>query len=85
MKKPDKPKIEVIRAPDKEPIPVEILEQAIVDIAAGMRRINASRLKREALVLLLHDASKVGRTQVRAVIECLDQIELRFLKPKRVA
>jgi len=78
-------KIKVVPAPDAEPIAVEILEQAIVDIANGMKKIRASRLKREALILLIHDASKVGKPHVRMVLECLDQLEARFLKPKAVA
>lgn len=64
------------------PVPVEILERAIVDLAAGMKRMTASRLKQEALVALLHDHSKVGKPQIRCVLNCLTELERIFLKPK---
>ena len=66
---------------DAPPTP-EVLAQSIVDIAAGMKKLNASRLKSDAVVLLVHHASGVGRPAVRAVLDALTTLEQRYLKPK---
>lgn len=61
--------------------PVEEVAQAIVDIAAGMKKMSASRLKREAIVLLLHDASKVGKPDIRSILTHLENLDKTWLKP----
>lgn len=84
MKKPT-PTVKLIVKEGDEPQPVEIIEQAIMDLAAGMKRLNASRLRREAIVLLLHDASKVGKPDIRAILDSMDRLEDIFLKPRKAA
>lgn len=77
-------RVVVKQTPDKE-VPVEIIASAIVDIGAAMRKLNASRLSREALVILISHASKVGQRDVRTVLDNLDQLESHWLKPKKKA
>lgn len=68
---------------DKEnPIAFEVMEQAIVDIAAGMKRINQTRLNRKALVILISKDTGVGQTIVDVVLDSLGAIEQTYLKPK---
>lgn len=80
-KKPRAPIIKLIPKPGIDPQPVEIIETAIIDLAAGMKRLNASRLKRETVVLLLQDASGVGKPAIRDILHSLDHLEEVFLKP----
>lgn len=61
--------------------PVEEVAQAIVDIAAGMKKLSASRLKREAIVLLLHEMSKVGKPAIRSILNDLARMDSYWLKP----
>jgi hypothetical protein len=68
--------------PGDEPPTPEVLAQAIVDIAAGLKKLNASRLKSNAVVLLVHEASGVGKPAVRAVLDALATLEQTYLKPK---
>ena len=70
--------------PGDDPPPPEVIAQSIVDIAAGMKRLNAGRLNRNALVLLLHHASRVGMRDIERVLEGLDSLERLYLKPKQV-
>ncbi len=65
------------------PIAAELLAQSIVEIAEGMRRVNASRLSRSALVTLIADRSRVARRQIEAVLNNLDELERIWLKPKK--
>lgn len=79
-KKP--PAVKLIVKPGDDPSPVELIEAAIVDLAAGMRALTNSRLKRETIVMLLHDASGVGKPAIRVILNNLDHLEDTFLKPR---
>lgn len=78
-----KPKITV--NPGDEPQGPEIMEAAIVELAAGMKRLNSTRLKTETIVTLISDVSRVPKTTVRLVLNNLDDLESTFLKPKKNA
>ena len=78
---PAKPAIKVINPPGEEAPTPEVFAQAIVDIGDAMRKLTASRLKREAVVLLVDDLAHVGRPAVRKVLQALDDLEGAFLKP----
>jgi hypothetical protein len=64
-------------------IPVEELEAAIIQIGAGMEKLNSSRLTRRAIVVLLQDSSKQSRRNIECVLNALDQLESRYLKAKK--
>lgn len=66
----------VIQEPGKE-VPAEILATAIEDIAKGMRQMDASRLTRHAMILLIANASGVSQSNVRAVLTGMDDLERR--------
>lgn len=57
------------------------LERAIADLAEGMRKLSATRLKRDTIILLLHDATKIGKRQIEYVLNALGQLESNYLKP----
>lgn len=61
--------------------PVEEVAQAIVDIAAAMKRMSATRLRRDAVVILISEHSKVGRPAVRKVLDSLGNMDKVWLKP----
>lgn len=69
-------------------IPVEIIAQAIVAISEGIKKLRSSRLKDDALFLLIQRASpdlrnpyrKVGIKEIEAVFEGIESLERKFLK-----
>jgi hypothetical protein len=66
-----------------EPMPAsEIMAQAIVDIAAAMKHLAASPLKRSTIILLIHDATKLPRRQIEQVLNALESLETAYLKPR---
>jgi hypothetical protein len=67
---------------EENPIAVEVMEQAILDIAAGMKRLNGTRLKREVIVRLIHAKTTVRMRDIEAVLNSLDSLEETWLKPK---
>lgn len=79
------PPIKIVPAGGDEPLPVEIIEQAIVDIAEGMKKLNSTRLTRKAIVTLLHAScgSGVGKGAIETVLSNLELLEHHWLKPKQ--
>lgn len=75
-------KVTVKQKPDVEEVPVEVLAQSIESLAAGMKKLNESRLKRDAIVILLQAQTGVNRGEIRSVLNGLDQLERMWLKPK---
>lgn len=74
--------LKVKKDPENE-IPAEIFEQAIIEIAAAMRKISATRLTRSAIVALIYDKSKIQKGQIEVVLNNLDRLEEIWLKPKK--
>jgi len=76
------PRVAVKQIPGKE-VPAEVIASAIVDIGKAMKKLSASRLEREAVVLLIAHDSGVAARNVRHVLTALDDLEMRWLKPKK--
>jgi hypothetical protein len=81
MMKKLKPAIKIIPE-GNEPMPIEIIEQAIVDIAAGMKKLHSTRLTRKAIVTLLHASSGVNKGTIEIVLNNLELMEHTWLKKK---
>lgn len=64
-------------------VPIEVIAQSISDIASAMRKIEASRLTRRAVVALIHDRSRVPKKTIETVLDNLSSLEKAWLKPKK--
>ena len=73
--------IKVTQEPENEQ-PVAVIATAILEISAAMKKIQSSRLKREAIVALIHDRSKINKGVIELVLNNLDQLEETYLKKK---
>ncbi len=69
---------------DKEnPIPAEVIEQSIVDVAKGFRKMNSTRLSRKAIVLLVQHAvgvTRINQRQVEDVLDAAESLDTKYLK-----
>lgn len=74
-------KVKVIQNPEKE-IPVGVMAESIVKISDAMKQIANSRATRKMIVALIHDSSKLGKTQIEVVLNNLDHLESTWLKKK---
>lgn len=79
MKKPTSA-IQVVHPIDAA-VPIEILATSIVAIADAVKRLNATRLTRTALVVLLVDVTQLSKRDVKKVLDALDVLESVYLKP----
>lgn len=87
--------LRVTQQPDAE-VPTEVLADAIVTIAQGVKKLRAGRLNDDALCMLIAYATpavgktypkkQVGKREVRAVLAGIEALERTYLKkPAREA
>lgn len=77
--------VKIVPAPSIEPLGAEIIERAIMELAAGMKALNKTRLRRATIVTLIHANSRVGKREIELVLNNLDDLENTWLKPKSIA
>ena len=79
------PAVKIVPAEGDDPLPVEVIEQAIVDIAEGMKKLTSTRLTRKAIVTLLHAqcGQGIGKGTIEIVLSNLETMEHHWLKPKQ--
>lgn len=62
--------------------PVEEIAQAIVDLSVAARKMMGSRLKEEAIVILLQSMSgAVKRSDIKIILNNLQIMDRHWLKP----
>lgn len=68
----------------EDEIPAEVIATATEEIAAGMKRLNSTRLTRRAIVTLLHAScsGNVNKGTIEVVLDGLEGLERTWLKPK---
>lgn len=69
-----------VKQNEEKPVAAEVFAQAIVDMANAMKKLNATRLTRAAIVTLIHDRSRLPKYQVELVLNNLDTLEANWLK-----
>lgn len=74
-----KVKVHVIDDASK-PHAVEVIADSIVQIAEAMRKINSTRLSRDAIVTLIARQTKVSRSDIERVLDSMDNLENDWLR-----
>ena len=67
---------------EANPVPAEVIADAIVEISKAMKALSNTRLTRRALVTLIAYESKVPRRDIEIVLNNLDRLEDTWLKRK---
>ena len=78
MKMPTK--LNVTQKENEDPIPVEILAQSIKKISDSFKRMKAAGLSDRAIVVLLHDASGIGKPAIKCILAAMEDLERLYLK-----
>lgn len=74
-------KISVVQPKNKdEEIPLEVMAASVVKLAEVGKQLSASRLKQKTVIMLLHDATGVGKREIEAILDALPELEKRYLK-----
>lgn len=62
------------------PESTEILAEAIVRIGEAMDKLNKSGLNRNAIIVLIHDATKLPKRDIRIVLDSLSRLRGWYCK-----
>jgi hypothetical protein len=62
----------------------EVVADSIVKLAAGVQSLNGSGLTHKAIVLLLHDATKVNKRDIEKILEAAPLLAERYVKPEKL-
>lgn len=76
-------KTQKVNVTQKAEAPVErnVLAQAIVDISSAMKKLTASGLTRNAVIVLVHDRLQcVGKRDIGYVFDALADLERQFCR-----
>lgn len=79
-KKRGLPQTLTVKRNEHEPESMELVAQSIIDLDAAFKRLLTGPLKAETIVLLLHDMTKLSRTDIRKVLEAAGKIRQTYLK-----
>lgn len=60
--------------------PPETIARVLLDVEAGIKRLDSGPLKRQTVVLLLAHASGVSQTNVRLVMDAMGALKQTYLK-----
>lgn len=75
-----------VKSNEENAEPLEVLAQAIIDVAEAFENINKSRLSRRAVILLLKDITKLSVADIDTVLNCAPLLKKYYIKdlPKPV-
>lgn len=81
MSKPAKklPQTVTIKRDETQPESMELIAKAILDIDSGFKRMLSSGASRDLIVLILHDMTKVGKPDIRAILNAAPKIADAYL------
>lgn len=94
MKKINQKTITVVTE-EENPVAVELVAEAIISIADSFKKMNESRLKRRALILLIKDncgqvggrfnKSSIGTREIEEVLNSIESLKQAYIKdlPKK--
>ena len=60
--------------------PLEVIVSSIKAVAGGLEKLNNSGLSHRAVVLLLHDCTKVPKKQITAILDAAPLLLSRYLE-----
>lgn len=66
--------VRIIKNTEK-PESTEILAEAIIRIGDAMERLTRSGLNRRAVVALIHDQTKIGKTDIETILDALTRLK----------
>ncbi len=70
-----------VKTDEANPMDVTILADAIVAVSDAFEKLNSSRLTKRAIILLLHDLSKVNKGEIESILYYAPLLKKHFAKP----
>ena len=79
-----------VKQDENNPVPTEIIAQAIVDISKGIKKLRAGPLNEKALILLIQNAAptkdtygkRYGVSEIKDILKGVENLAETFIKKK---
>lgn len=69
-----------IKSNEANPEPLEIIAKAIIDVSNAFEAIQKSRLSQRAVVLLIHDKTKIAQRDIIEILDIVPRLKDIYLK-----
>lgn len=68
-----------VKTDEKNPEPLEVLAQAIIDVATAFEKMNNGRITQHAIVVLLKDSTGLSQRDIKAVLVACENLK-RYIR-----
>lgn len=65
---------------EEESLPVEVLQRHIKQISESTQKMLEGGLKKETIILLIHDHTKIARGKVEQVLDSMASLKEKYCK-----
>ena len=72
----------IVKKDEENPEPTEVIAAAIIEISAAIKKMDAGRLKRRAILVLLRDQTGLPMSEIERVLNAIGDLEKDYVKPK---
>lgn len=69
-----------VKTNEENPEPVELIAQSIIDVAEAAKKMNDSRLKQRAVILLIKDVTNLPMKDIEAVLNAAGKLKEYYVK-----
>lgn len=67
-------KIKIVKN-EEHPEPTEILAEAVIRIGENFEKLQKSGLNKRAIIVLVHDYTKISKRDIETVLDCLPKLK----------
>lgn len=68
-----------VKTNEKNPEPLEVLAQAIIDVASAFEKMNNGRITQHAIIVLLKDSTGLSQRDIKAVLIACENLR-RYIR-----
>lgn len=72
----------VIKKNDKNPEPMEVIAEAIIEVSRGFKKLSNSKLQQRVIVLLIKDITGQSISDIEKVLYAATRLENKYIKQK---
>jgi hypothetical protein len=69
-----------VKTDEQNPEPLELIAQSIIEVAEAFQKINNSRLKRRAILVLLKDITGLGMREIELILDTAPELKDYYTK-----
>lgn len=76
-------KVKVFKKDIQSEVPLVWIAEHVEKISTVMQSLQQTRVTDKLIIALVHDQTKIGKTEIEAVLKSLSNLDKTYLKPKK--